>query len=42
MKTFTSRLVNNELTSKDVVLFFLAVVSTTILVIQLVEVSLLN
>jgi hypothetical protein len=42
MKNFTSRLVNNELTSKDVVIFFLGMISSTILLIQFVQVSLLN
>lgn len=42
MKNFTTRLLNNELTSKDVVISFLGIISTTILVIQLVDVSLLN
>ena len=42
MKSFTSRLLKNELTSKDVIISFLGIISTTILVIQLVDVSILN
>ncbi len=42
MKSFTSRLLNNEMTSKDVVISFLGIISTTLLVIQLVDISLLN
>lgn len=40
MKNFTTRLLNNELTSKDVIISFLGIISTTMLVIQLVNVSL--
>jgi hypothetical protein len=42
MKSFTSRLLNNELTSKDVVISFLGIISSAILMIQLVDISLLN
>jgi hypothetical protein len=42
MKSFTTRLLNNELTSKDVVISFLGIIATTILVIQLVEIGFLN
>ena len=40
MKNFTTRLMNNEMTSKDVIISFLGIISTTMLVIQLVNVSL--
>ena len=40
MKSFTSRLLNNELTAKDVIISFLGIISTTLLVIQLVDISL--
>lgn len=40
MKNFTTRLLNNEMTSKDVIISFLSIISTTMLVIQLVNVSL--
>ena len=40
MKNFTTRLMNNEMTSKDVIISFLSIISTTMLVIQLVNVSL--
>ena len=42
MKSFTSRLINNEMTSKDVIISFFGIITTTILVIELVDISILN
>ena len=42
MKSFASRLLNNELTSTDVIVSFLSIISTTLLVIQLVDISILS
>lgn len=40
MKNFTNRLLNDELTIKDAIISFFAVMTTSVLVIQLVETSL--
>ena len=41
MKRFTSRLLSNELTSKDAAITFLGLISTSFLIIKLVEATII-